>query len=45
MIVHCIIINGEPQTVELFIDLRTMTERFEVLQAEGKDVTVTSSEI
>jgi len=44
MVVHCII-NKETDTVELFTDLRAMTERYNTLLAENAEVAVTSSEL
>jgi len=44
MIVHVVIIK-ETDTVELFTDLRAMTERYKVLQEEGVEVAITSSEL
>lgn len=47
MILQVIINNTdlEKQTVELFTDLRTMSERFKQLQEEGQVVAVTSTEL
>jgi hypothetical protein len=45
MVLHCIIIEGEPKRVELFADLRAMSERFKVLEEEGNILSVTSAEI
>jgi len=45
MVLHCIIINEDPQTVELFTDLRSATERYKTLLEEGKNITITSAEI
>lgn len=37
--------NSEATTVELFTDLRAMTDRFKVLQEEGQIIEITSAEL
>lgn len=44
MIVYCIILK-DTDTVELFTDLRSMTDRYDILMDEQVAVAVTSTEL